>query len=176
MDASHFDRATRSLAAASSRRLLLRGLATLGLALAHLPSRVRAKKRKKKLKFNEFGCVNVGGKCRGKDNVCCSGICQGKKPKKGNKDKSKCVAHGVGGCQPDQDHCVDFQGNACPDNASASCWRTTGQSSFCGDGGNSACVVCAKDVDCEALYGAGAACVVCVDCSQTGTLCVSPAV
>ena len=48
------------------------------------------KKKNKKPKNNAFGCLNVGQACNGKNDKCCSGICDGKKPKKGKKDKSKC--------------------------------------------------------------------------------------
>jgi hypothetical protein len=174
MDASHFDRWTRSLTDASSRRGFLRGLigGTLGVAAARVPSAVAAKKKSKKLKRNEYGCVNVGGKCRGKDANCCSGICQGKKPKKGKKDTSECSAHDVEDCQPHQDGSGSEAENHCPDKPAAFCYRTTGNGSFCGFGGAGMCVDCARDTDCEADFGAGAACVITTYCpNENATAC-----
>jgi hypothetical protein len=163
MERTRFDRWTRTVSPVLSRR----GLATaLGLVATGIPGLSTAKK--KKLKRNSFGCVDVGKACRGKDANCCSGICDGKKPKKGQKDKSRCVAHDEGGCQADQDVCVEGEGSDCPNNPEASCWRTTGKGSFCGFGGSSDCADCARDVDCEADFGAGAACVVCPDCLDLG--------
>jgi hypothetical protein len=163
MDEIRFDRFARSLADKPSRRGVLRGLAaTMGLAVVHFQSSVEAKtkrKRKKKLILNAFGCVDVGGKCRGKDANCCSGICQGKKPKKGKKDKSTCVAHNVGECQAGQDFCA---GNGVLCGTEAACFRTTGKASFCGALIGGDCRVCSRDSDCEAEFGPGAACVVCL--------------
>jgi hypothetical protein len=85
MDASCFDTLVRSLVAGSSRRVIARAVgAALGLSLTHALATVsgakkKRKKRKRTLRRNEFGCVNVGDKCRGKGTNCCSGICQGKK-------------------------------------------------------------------------------------------------
>ncbi|MGH2617744.1 MAG: hypothetical protein ACRDJC_21155, partial [Thermomicrobiales bacterium] len=93
MDGSQFDAWTRrrvGLATGSA-------IAALGLMAAGFPRRVEAKKRKKP-RPNEFGCLNVGQTCGGRSERCCSSICQGKKPKKGKKDRSRCVAHNVGGC------------------------------------------------------------------------------
>jgi hypothetical protein len=81
---------TRSLTSVPSRRDVLRGLvgAGLGLGAARLPAVVAAKKkRKKKVKPNAFGCLNVDAACKNADQ-CCSGICEGK----------KCRAHGIGTC------------------------------------------------------------------------------
>ncbi|MGH2616808.1 MAG: hypothetical protein ACRDJC_16355 [Thermomicrobiales bacterium] len=175
MDASRFDRLTRSLAAASSRRLLLRGLAALGLAVGSVPAVARAKKRRKKPQLNAFGCVDVGGACRGNDALCCSGICQGKKPKKGKKDRSRCVAHNVGGCTIGQDVCLGVA-STCGTVEGSSCFRTTGKASFCGVRDQSDCVDCTKDTDCEAAFGQGAACLVCDDCIMVSgnTACIAP--
>jgi hypothetical protein len=87
MDAAGFDTLARSLQRHIARRT---ALGVLGGGLAALLTRVgpgdasarKKQKHKKKPKLNEFGCVNIGGKCRGKNGLCCSGICQGKKPKK----------------------------------------------------------------------------------------------
>lgn len=174
MDGRRFDLLSRWLVSASSRRTTVRALAagalTAGLGgLGLAAAAAKKKKRKNKLKKNEYGCVNVGGKCKGKDTNCCSGICQGKKPKKGKKDKSTCVAHNVLDCPAGADECAG--GVACE---LGFCWQTTGQASFCGVGVN--CVACKKDVECEPDFGPGAACIVCADlCPQTGTVCVLPA-
>ncbi len=87
MDAAGFDTLARSLQRHIARRT---ALGVLGGGLAALLTRVgpgdasarKKQKHKKKPKLNEFGCVNIGGKCRGKNGLCCSGICQGKKRKK----------------------------------------------------------------------------------------------
>jgi hypothetical protein len=179
MDAPRFDRLARSLTNASSRRGLLSGLAAtaIGLAAMRFSGGVAAKKKRKnknkkskKLKLNVFRCVNVGGKCKGNSANCCSGICQGKKPKRGEKDKSRCVAHNVEECQPEQDACLEFP---TPCGTGGVCFRTTGETSFCGAGGE--CRTCSKDTDCQAEFGAGAACVACADeCAGTGgTACLA---
>lgn len=61
MDAFRFDRFTRALTTVPSRRLVLQGLvaAVLGLAPGSPLGAVHARKRKKTVKRNEFGCVNV---------------------------------------------------------------------------------------------------------------------
>ncbi|MGH2615730.1 MAG: hypothetical protein ACRDJC_10860 [Thermomicrobiales bacterium] len=179
MKPTHFDRLTQMLSSGASRRGLLRGLAAAsGLAALHAPGATEAKnkhKNKKKLKLNSFGCVDVGKPCRGKDAKCCSGICQGEKPRQGEKDRSTCVAHHVGGCQADQDFCA---GVIVMCGTNGGCVRTTGKASFCGGGGP--CVACRKDKDCEADHGPGAACTVCPHCDgingSKGTGCVPPAV
>ncbi|MGH2616580.1 MAG: hypothetical protein ACRDJC_15170 [Thermomicrobiales bacterium] len=178
MDASRFNRFTRARTAVPSRRVVLQGLVAtvLGLAPAVPPSAVHPKKRKKKLKRNAFGCVDVGGKCRGKDSVCCSGICQGKKPKQGEKDRSRCVAHDTGGCQAGQTDTfcgpsgqnVDCTSSAGRDGV---CVRTTGNAGYCLFARG--CMACTKDADCQPACGPHAACVVCAGCAQ-GTACVGP--
>lgn len=174
MDGWRFDRWTR--------RQVGRTIGgAVGLVLgsqAFLPHGTEARKGKKqKPRKNAFGCVNVGQPCRDKDALCCSGKCQGKKPKRGEKDKSKCVAHHVGPCTPDLDACEPNIGTACnPDLQFAQCYRTTGQASFCGDAVVGGCIDCRKDADCEAYgFPKGSACVVCPTCA-TGetTACISP--
>jgi hypothetical protein len=74
---------------------VLRGLAgaCFGLGLARLPIAANAKKqRKKRARFNQYGCLDVGETCSGKDARCSSGICKGKK------GRSRCVAHDRGAC------------------------------------------------------------------------------
>jgi hypothetical protein len=175
MDERRFDVIAKSLGAAGSRRVALRtaigitvaaGLARFGLGSTTA--------NKKKPKLNEFGCVNVGKACRGKDALCCSGICQGKKPKKGKQDKSKCLAHNTGGCQAGEDWCVGV--NVSCGTPNGLCFQTTGRASFCGAASLSC--GCTKDEECEAVKGPGAACIVCPGgCGPTtvNTACVAAA-
>ena len=182
MDGSRFDRWTESLSAGSPRRGVLRVLtgAALSLSGASIPGEVgaRSKRKRKKLNRNQFGCVNVGGRCRGKDHVCCSGICQGKKPKKGEHDHSRCKAHDVGvlengggGCRAqDESLSGDVYCTTSAGEENGLCWRTTGNAGHCGLG--SVCVPCRKDTDCVAACGAGAACAVNPNaCGGTGVFC-----
>jgi hypothetical protein len=178
VDIYRFETLTRAIASGSSRRTVL-GLALGGLltaiAMPDADGERRNRRRKNKNKkpaFNEFGCVNVGGKCRGNDGLCCSGICLGKKPKKGKRDKSRCAAHNVGSCQAEQDSCAASQVSCGVD---AFCFRTTGKASFCGGPGGG-CVDCKTDKDCEAFFAPGSACVVCDSCGPAQrTLCNEPA-
>jgi hypothetical protein len=168
MDDRRFDDVVKVLGhGQASRRGTLLGLvgAVLGRLAARFAVSAGAKKRKKKLVRNEFGCVDVGGKCRGNDGNCCSGVCQGKKPKKGKKDKSVCVAHNVGGCTLDRDSCLtgDPAVSSCGQNAI--CTATTGKAAFCAstvdisNGRN--CRICATDTDCEEQgFPPGSACVI----------------
>jgi hypothetical protein len=174
----------RSCASATPRRAILRHIAAvsgIGLATAlRLPGAEAKKKRShhkhdKKPKKNAFCCLDVGKACNGKDTNCCSGICDGKKPKHGEKDKSRCAAHNDGGCQPDLDACI--LGVAIDRGTDGVCFQTTGRAGFCA-GGTGACTSCQKDTDREALgFGPGSACVVCsLACpGATGTVCFSTA-
>lgn len=168
MNLHAFDILARRLTADLPRRSLILSALSVGvLRRAGIPGPAAAKKRRRKLRnkkvrLNDFGCVNVGGACRGNDANCCSGICEGKNAKK---DKSRCVPHNVGICQPGQDDCAGVQ-VACGENAF--CLRTTGDASFCGGLGK--CFACTRDPDCEPLFGPGAACSVCADC-ESGTIC-----
>jgi hypothetical protein len=193
MNADRFDALTRFFTAGSSRRRVLGSMAAaLG---AHLASPVpdswgakdnkkKRKKRKKSKKAkrtlqheiqpNGFGCVNVGGACRGDNANCCSGICQGNAPKKGQKDKSRCIAHDTGGCQPGNLICgADGQPCTTSTGEQGKCFTTTGNAGYCV--GNGEFIACNRDTDCQALekFGAQAACVVCLNV-QVGTACVSP--
>jgi hypothetical protein len=178
MDAPRFDWWTRTLTDTASRRSVL-GLSgvALGLAATRFSGIATAKKKHKKknpqkLTRNSFGCVDVGKACRGKDANCCSGICQGKKSKKGQKDTSKCAAHDVEGCQANPDGSLNEAEDHCPDKPAAWCYWTTGKGSFCGFGGAGMCVVCARDTDCEADFGAGAACIITDFCpNENATAC-----
>lgn len=183
MDSNGFDHLTRSLAIAPTRRdalgVLAAGIGSF-LAGSQFPGQVESKKKnkkRKKPKKNAFGCLDIGKACNGKNSKCCSGVCQGKRPKKGDKDKSECKAHNVGPCQASQDSCEQGEIQCGTGEIDAICLRTTGKASFCGldDGGD--CRVCTKDADCEPLSGPGAACVVCDDCVATGgTACYVPGV
>jgi hypothetical protein len=197
VDQDRFDRLTRSLGATASRRGLGRALTGGGLAALVgerlAPHSVGAKNKKrrknrnkpKKLPINEFGCVNVGKPCAGKNGKCCSGLCQGKKPKKGKKDKSKCVAHNAGICIAETDSCTVGEVSCNPSNPSCFCTLTTGNAGFCAafSGGPAGhCRVCREDTDCEPEFGVGAACLVmggaCTPlCVATGrTACAPPCV
>lgn len=180
MDESRFDRIVKTFGLPASRRSTLGILSAFGLAggaTLPVPADMTAKKKRKnkdknqtqKLKRNSFGCVNAGNACRGNSANCCSGICEGTKPKKGKKDKSRCVGHNVVDCPAGADACTQ-DAIACG-SGFGRCFQTTGQTNFCA--GLSTCTACEKDVDCEALgYGLGAACLVCPDsCPLTVTSC-----
>jgi hypothetical protein len=173
MDGSRFDAATRSLAKGVSRRLALAGM--IG-ALA-TPSRFQigvARKKKKKpgkksspLRLNQFGCVDVGSPCRGNGANCCSGLCQGVKPRPGKKDSSRCVGHNEDSCTPARNRCTvaDPASAACnPANAAAFCTVTTGNGVFCASNAGISeanCRPCARDSDCTAAgFPVGSACIV----------------
>jgi hypothetical protein len=167
MDAARFDAWTR-------RRF---GIASGG-ALAAVVSLIssdaaRAGNGKNKPKKNKFGCVDVGDKCRGKDSLCCSGICKGKKPKRGKPDKSRCVGHHASTCQKGQDSCAGAD-IACTNSRSetARCVITTGKASYCA--GDVFCQPCARDADCpEEQFESGAACIVCDECLTGNTACAT---
>jgi hypothetical protein len=137
------------------------------------------------LPFNEFGCLDIGQPCRGENANCCSGLCEGPAPQQSQSDTSQCVAHNIGVCAVDSDSCSSESSVSCDSaNHAAFCVRTTGNAAFCGDfkaGVANLCRVCAKDTDCQAEFGAGAACLdfggLCTAiCASTGrTACVPPA-
>jgi hypothetical protein len=171
VDAERFDDLARSLTAGRSRRRVVALLATAALAQASLPGGVDAGK-KDKPKKNRFGCIDVGEKCFGRDRPCCSGICDGKGR------RSRCKAHHRGGCEADDSSCPETV--LC--GTDGECHRTTGKAGFCAEPG-CLCRPCKKDKDCEAEFGEGAACVVCVSNTEnscvgidgsTGTACAAP--
>lgn len=183
VDNHRFVTVSRSLTDPPSRRDVLRGLVAAGLGLDVLrrPKRVVGKngRRKKPLRRNTFGCVDIGGPCRGKDKVCCSGRCHGRKPKQGNKDTSRCVAHDASTCQPGQ-RITEVCGGAvdvpctASTGAGGACNTTTGNAPYCAD--ELFCRACTKDADCRDFCGKAAACVICAGCAEGGTACASPAV
>lgn len=183
MNGETFDGLTRTLNAVPTRRGFLRSVVSILLmteAAISASSDVAARHKKhkkhkhkhkhdKKPKKNDFGCLDVGQACSGKDDQCCSGICEGKKPKKGEKDKSKCVAHNTSFCQPGIDACLGIELEC----TGGFCFQTTGKAPFCA-GGTGVCTDCQKDTDCQELgFGAGSACVFCpIVCPETGgTVC-----
>ena len=173
MDPDRFDALARALTSRPSRRAHLRGLvaitASLGAAGLTDVARAGKGKGKKKLKLNEFGCVNVGNKCRGQNDVCCSGLCQGQKKK-----KSRCVAHDASTCQAGQDSCSLVVQCTTTKAKTGVCLRTTGNAGYCtSEPPDDSCIACTKDDDCIADCGAGAACVKCAGkCPNSDTVCV----
>jgi hypothetical protein len=125
------------------------------------------KKRKKKIKRNALGCVDVGRRCKNASQ-CSSGICSGKKRKR------KCRAHDQSTCQNGQDFCLGVE-VACTATTGrpGECATTTGAASYCAV--SSSCAVCVRDADCEPTHGVGAACTLCAsECAGStpnGTAC-----
>lgn len=169
MDHGRFDQITRLVSSGLSRRTLAGVLGLSPLGLAGVAESKKNNKNKKKAKFNEFGCVDVGKFCKNAGQ-CCSGICEGKK------DKKACQAHNEGTCVNGQ--VQDFCGGtdvACqtPSGEQGNCDTTTGKAGYCtGDGD---CFNCRKDADCIVVCGASAACIRCTGCPETGGFaCVGP--
>ena len=183
MDQIQFDAVTRTVRRLPSRRHVLRGLAGMGLGLGGLQlsdvanarkqhkGKKKAKKKQSKNQpetqpqpvFNAFGCLDVGQPCRGNSSLCCSGICQGAAPPPGAPDTSTCVAHDTGVCKKGATTCEAGTLVECVADDTSICFRTTGNAPFCGSvmiDIKKYCRVCAKDTDCQAEYGPGAACVV----------------
>ncbi len=165
MERARFGELLRSFARSRSRRSALGALAAAG-GMALLPDAAGARKRqrkhkKKKLTFNAFGCVNVGGLCKNAGH-CCSGICQGKQGQK------RCHAHDVSTCTG-QDSCTGETAQCTTtDGVGGACFVTTGNAGHCSAAG--LCFACTKDADCLPICGAGAACIVCEDpmCAAQG--------
>lgn len=189
METDRFGRLMRTLAFALSRRGLVSasGLLVLGipdLIDARKKKHKRRKKHKKKVRFNAFGCVDVGTFCHNNDQ-CCSGICTGTNGKK------TCKAHDTRGCQLADDTCLQEGTVLCPDAAAHAinpddageankvlpfCFQTTGKAAFCGFLVGDHCVACSNDADCVADFGAGAACVVCAGfCAESNHTTCLPA-
>jgi hypothetical protein len=176
MDGSRFDTWTRRRVGRATG-----GLATalLGLGLlvgqrAPLPAKSRKKKgKRRRLPFNAFGCLNVGRKCRGRDGLCCSGICAGKKPKPGRKDRRRCVAHDTGGCTVTGLPCT-MPAPACTTSLGegGGCVTTTGNAPYCMRVATTA--PCTKDADCVPTFGSLAACRNCAGKGQCASLVFGP--
>ncbi len=192
MDVNRVHPRVRSLTSLPSRRDVLKGLVGAGFGLtapADWPfaaSDVEAKKKRKRKRnknkpqpppppVNAFGCLDVGQACRGDSALCCSGIC--------DPGTATCLAHNAGICFVDADLCTLQRQVKCnPSNPSCTCLKTTGNAGFCGDFTklDKSCRLCSSDTDCQAEFGAGAACVVlggiCTEvCAATGrTACVRP--
>ena len=154
MDQHQFATLTRSLTRTPSRRDVLRGVASAGLALGltRLPNAAEARKKRRKTKAkspkpNAFGCLEVGDACKSAAR-CCSGVCAGKQGKR------MCRAHNTGTCK--QDGVL----TPCNNRTTCGCFRTTAGSDVCaGLFGPSACAVCQRDADCLELgFPSGSAC------------------
>jgi hypothetical protein len=167
MDTHHFDALTIALGRWSTRRGVLTFLAPLVLvthrdAAGADKRKQRKKKRKKAPAVNQFGCLNVGKRCR-KAKRCCSGICAGPK------GKERCKAHDRRGC-PATAAGVCFDGTCTTSSGDPGrCMPTTGNASYCGADG-SPCVACTRDADCRGRCGPDAACITCGLCTFAGTV------
>ena len=165
MDHGRFDQIARAISHNLSRRTLA---GFIGLGAIGISEVADAKKKnKKKVKKNEFGCVDVGRFCKNAGQ-CCSNICKGKKGKK------KCKAHNESTCQNGQ------EGLGCggvtvacqtPSGDLGQCDTTTGKAGYCNADGS--CFACTKDADCIPQCGANAACALCSNCPG-GFACFGP--
>jgi hypothetical protein len=175
------DTALRELISLPTARRSLLGALAVGLLTPAAASAKKNRKRRKRRKLpepNAFGCLDVDVACRGDSSACCSGICAGKKPKRGKKDTSRCVAHNTGGCLLENDSCgIEIPNLPC--GVDGLCVRTTGNAGFCANFRESTCAACRRDEDCQGALGPGAACMICANgvlCLETGgRLCVLPA-
>lgn len=175
MDDHRFDTMTKRIAAVSSRRSLLGGLA--GGALAALLGRAAAGQEAAR-----GGGGRPTGRCLGEKKECrrgaqcCSGVCKGKRGKK------KCRrAPGQGTCTTDRNVCaVGNPGIGCNGDFACACAVTTGGTAFCGSLFGDSCAACASGADCVGLgFPAGSACIPvggdCEDCPAAGgTKCLLP--
>jgi hypothetical protein len=156
MDVDRFDQIARALHWRQSRRAALRLLFPGALGALATGGGL------KEVRANHFECRHVGARCK-RSGQCCSGVCRNK----------RCQGHGAGICTT-QNVCTTGT-TVCGTHRGGSicaCFQTTGKAPFCGRFG--VCRACTKDRQCEADFGAGAACVVhtCGGCEATGTGCV----
>jgi hypothetical protein len=184
LDFRHVEDLARTLARASSRRDILRGLAGAGLGLAiarpSLPVEARKRRKRKTRKPrkprtpqatpNAFGCLNVGDPCTG-PGECCSGICEG------TQGGRTCRAHHTGDCPAG----IEIEGCggteiSCShgDDNNGVCSTTTGNAGYCLLTAD--CYPCKTDFECQrakgGFFGPTAACITCTACDQTsGTAC-----
>jgi hypothetical protein len=180
MDHDRFDDITRFLTTFPSRRMLLRGsvAAVIGLTAGWVPggpdAKKKQRKRKRKPELNAYGCVDVGKPCRGNDGLCCSGVCDGTKPRNGKKDRSRCVAHDTGGCLAglQEPFCGGTDVPCLISGNTGFCNTTTGNAGFCTS--DTECFACTKDADCIPFCGPHAACIVCGNECAIGTACTGP--
>jgi hypothetical protein len=172
---NRFDGLTRSLTSVPSRRDVLRGLAAavVGVGAARVPGVVAARKTRKPKspKPNEFGCLDVGDRCK-TAGQCCSGICKGKRGKR------RCRAHDSGGCKAGKYPTVcGGMDVACTTSRGKPglCVTTTGNAGYCM--ATSLPYACRTDSDCRStpggILGPRAACYRCSQ-SMVGTFCATP--
>lgn len=135
--------------------------------------------------LNSFGCVDVGGNCRGDSGLCCSGVCQGPVPPASGPDTSTCVAHNAGDCTLERNICLDIDAELSICGLFAVCAATTGNAPFCASQENVECRNCRTDSDCEEQgLPPGSACVLltgdclegspCVGSNGVVTVCAAP--
>lgn len=157
MELIRFDRLTRALGLAVSRRETIEAVALAFVGVAATGEESDAGP----------GCKDVGRKCK-KARDCCSGICRGGKRRK------TCRAHDTGGCinfeQPGVCGGVDVP---CVTSTAFAglCTITTGRAPYCAAAGT--CGSCIRDADCRAAFGSRAACTVCLACAGRGR-CAGP--
>lgn len=158
MNGPRFDAMTRSLTdGLVSRRRALRPLAggALAAALARLGVAEAAARR----------CLNEGKECK-RDKQCCSGLC---------KRRTCRPAPGQANCTIKENFCrEDPEIFICNDNPACRCYVTTRGTSFCGVNGDGQCAPCATNADCDAVAGAGSACVRGSGCCGGDTACFPP--
>lgn len=202
MNHHQFNPVAQALIRCPSRRDVVRGLMGVGLAIGtlRLSHAADAKKRKgKKTKkkqhtpqpvVNAFGCLDIGQRCRGDSSLCCSGVCAGRKPKKGKRDRRVCAAHNAADCSEQRNRCTSTNPITAVCNLPdlfSSCLVTTGNAPFCGSlfefDSSVHCQACTRDADCLGLgFPAGSACVqlggqYCNGCEATqNRACLPPAV
>lgn len=196
MEAVHFDNLARSLQRLTPRRVALGvlggGLLRLSAALPltgvvgtlldqegearrgrnrrrrRKARRHRRDRTRRKVKFNAFGCVNVGDFCQ-TDEQCCSGRCFGRLGA-----SPRCQAHDAGtGCVAGD--CGTSKECTTAIGESGSCATTTGNAPYCYHSFGF-CTACNKDADCTPICGPQAACIQCPSGDEVCgiTLCVGP--